>query len=418
MSILIKNVLFEGRETNIYIEDNTISEIGSAKIEAEHIIDGATKAAIPGLINAHTHAAMSLLRGYADDMKLFEWLQTKIWPLEAKLTADDVYWGTRLACLEMIKSGTTCFNDMYWHIEAAAKAVGESGIRGVLSGVFIDINDVAKGKQQLTENFNLVNELQGKADGRVITALGPHSIYTVSPEMLAEIAELAKKNQLLIHFHLAETKKENEDYIENTGKRPVEHLDELGLLCPNLVAAHSVWFNKRDLEILAKYDVKAVHNPVSNMKLSVGSAIPYKEMQAVGLTISLGTDGCASNNNLDMFESMKIATLLQKYHTGDETVMPANEVFQMVTINGAKTLGLDTGVIEEGKLADIALIDLTCPEMTPNYDLTSNIVYSGNGSIVDTLICDGKIIMENRAVPGEEEVINKAREISKDLVKR
>ncbi len=370
------------------------------------------------MINAHTHAAMTLLRGYADDMQLFEWLKTKIWPLESKLTADDVYWGTRLACLEMIKSGTTCFNDMYWHMESAAKAVEDSGIRGVISGVFIDSFNVDKGKQQLTANLQQLKALQGAADGRVIPALGPHAIYTVSSEMLAEIAEMAKKNELLIHFHLAETKQENEDYIEKNGKRPVVHLEELEFLSPKLVAAHSVWYNKSDLEILSKYDVKVVHNPVSNMKLAVGSAIPYQAMQAAGLTIALGTDGCASNNNLDMFESMKIATLLQKYHTSNETIMPALETFQMATINGARSLGLDVGVIEVGKLADIMLIDLANPEMTPNHDLISNIVYSGNGAIVDTVICDGKILMEDRVVPGEVEVLEKAREAAMNLVNR
>jgi 5-methylthioadenosine/S-adenosylhomocysteine deaminase len=418
MSILIKNVKLNGQETNIYIDATTIIEIGSSRSEADHVIDGTNKAVVPGMVNAHTHAAMTLLRGYADDMKLFEWLNTKIWPLEGKLTADDVYWGARLACLEMIKSGTTTFNDMYWHLEATAKAVDDAGIRGVISGVVISQSDIEEGTKQIDDNLKLIKKIQESSSDRVTPALGPHAIYTVSPEMLAKIAELSRENELMIHFHLAETKEEIEKYIEKTGKRPVEHLEELGFLSPNLVAAHGVWYNKKDIETLAKHDVKIVHNPISNMKLSVGSAIKYQELRSAGITVSLGTDGCASNNNLDMFDSMKVATLLQKYHTGDETAMPAKEVFEMATVNGARSLKVDAGVVEEGKLADLVLIDLGAPEITPNFDLISNLVYSVNGSIVDTVICDGKILMENRVVPGEEEVIEKAIEIANDLVKR
>jgi 5-methylthioadenosine/S-adenosylhomocysteine deaminase len=410
MSILIKNTQLNGKETNIYIEGNRIIEIGGPLIEADTVISGNTQAAIPGLINTHTHAAMTLFRGYADDMELFEWLSKKIWPLEAKLTPDDVYWGTRLACLEMIKSGTTCFNDMYWHMLSAAQAVDDSGIRGVISGVVFDNFDPKKGEAEYLRSTSEIHELSDKTSSRVMPAFGPHAVYTVSNELLMKIAEQARKENILIHMHLAETEKENQDYMERTGKRPVELLSELGFFGPDVIAAHSVWFNNKDIETLGKFDVKTSHNPISNMKLAIGKAISYKVLTSAGVTVSLGTDGCASNNNLDMFESMKIATLLQKFQTNDQIVMPTTEVFDMATINGAKTLRLDAGIIAEGKLADLLLVDIKHPAMTPNHDLISNLVYSANGSVVNTMICDGKIVMQDRKVEGELEVIEKCRE--------
>ncbi len=418
MSIMIKNVLLNGKETNIYIEDNIIQELGGPSQEADNVISGKNQAAIPGLINTHTHAAMTLFRGYADDLELFDWLSNKIWPREAKLTADDVYWGTRLACLEMVKTGTTCFNDMYWHMLSAARAVDDSGIRGVISGVVFDNFDSEKGEKELRRSVKEIQELKETRTTRVIPSYGPHAIYTVSNELLHNLAERAIKEDIQIHIHLAETEKENTDYIERTGKRPVKLLAELGFFEPNVVVAHGVWFNKEDIKLLAKYDVKLSHNPISNMKLSVGNAIQYEEFVKAGITVSLGTDGCASNNNLDMFESMKVATLLQKFNTNNQTIMPANEVFDMATINGARTLGLNAGKIEEDKLADILLINMKVPEMTPNHELISNLVYAASGSVVNTTICDGKVLMLDRKVEGELEVLEKCQEHATNLMSR
>jgi len=416
MSIIIKDVQLNGKVTNIYIEDNRITEIGSQKLEADTELSGKNQAAIPGLINTHTHAAMTLFRGYADDLELFEWLSKKIWPLEDKLTSEDVYWGTRLACLEMIKTGTICFNDMYWHMMSVASAVEDAGIRGVISGVFFDNLNPETGINGLKKNLNEVQKLKENTGSLITPALGPHAVYTVSDELLQKIAEHARDKKLLIHIHLAETEKENLDYKERTGKRPVEALAELGFLGPNVLAAHSVWFSEQDIQTLGKFDVKISHNPTSNMKLSVGRAVSYEALKAAKLTVSLGTDGCASNNNLDMFESMKIATLLQKFHTNDQTVMPAHETFSMATINGARSLGLDSGVIEEGKLADILLVELKHPAMTPNHDLISNLVYSANGSVVTTTICNGKVLMRDRKVKDELNVIEKCQEHAAKLV--
>jgi 5-methylthioadenosine/S-adenosylhomocysteine deaminase len=414
MSILIKDVLLGNKITHVYIEGNLIKEIGQ-KLEAEYVIDGCNKAIIPGLVNSHTHAAMSLFRGYADDTELHEWLQEKIWPVESRLTAEDVYWGTRLACLEMIKSGTTCFNDMYWHAEAVAKAVYESGIRGIISHVFIDRFNPERSKEQIRYTKRVIRRIKEFVDNRIIPALGPHAIYTVSRESLEWIKEYADKNQLLIHFHLAETEKEIKDCIKQHGKHPVPYLEDIGFLSENLIACHCVWLNQKDINTLARYNVKIVHCPTSNMKLAIGNVLNYSGMKK--LMVSLGTDGCASNNNLDMFEEMKFATLLQKYHTKNQTIMPAHDVFNMATINGAKTLGINAGIIEPGKLADIVLIDLKEPELTPNHNLVSNLVYSANGSCVDTVICNGKILMQNKKIKDEAKILEKANQVTRKLFK-
>jgi 5-methylthioadenosine/S-adenosylhomocysteine deaminase len=418
MSILIKEVQLNGKLGDIYIEENLISEMGKVRIEAEHVIDGKNKAAIPGMVNTHTHAAMTLLRSYADDFTLQKWLTNVIWPVEANLTENDIYWGTKLACLEMIKTGTTTFNDMYFHGETAAKAVEEMGIRGVLSEVFFDMFDETKGEEGKRKVKKGIEKLKEFESGRIIPALGPHAIYTVSGDGLQWVKEFANENDILIHFHLAETKKENDEFEERYGKRPVSYLEEIGFLGENLVAVHCVWLNKQDIEILAKHKVKISHNPISNMKLAVGKVLPYNDLKSAGCMISLGTDGCASNNNLDMFESMKFAALGQKLYTNDPTVMPALEAYDMATKNGANSLRLNAGELKEGKLADILLLNLSNPSFNPNHNLIANIVYAANGSCVDTTICDGKVIMEGGMMMGEEEIMNRASEVAGELIKR
>jgi len=419
MSILIKNVLLGGRARNIHIEGNEIEAISEASKEqvAEFVIDGTDKAAIPGLFNAHTHAAMTLLRGYADDMPLQEWLETKIWPVEGKLTEDDVYWGTKLACLEMIKSGTIFFNDMYWHWRGSAKAVVECGIRAALSAVFIDGFDEEKAKEQIIRNEALYKESKELPE-RIIFALGPHAIYTVSESSLCWVRDFAERHDLLVHIHLSETKTEVEDCIKRHGMRPVEYLNELDFLCARTIACHCTHLSRHEMELLKKHNVKMVHNPASNMKLAAGRT-HYDELKRLGLysNIALGTDGCASNNNLDMFEELKIASLLHKVYSGDPTCMPAEEAFGLATGNAARMFRLNAGEIAEGKLADVVLLDLKNVNLVPNHNLISNIVYSANGSCVDTVICDGEILMEERKVKGEEEIKEKAQEVAYEIVK-
>ena len=415
MSILIKNVQLSGKETNIYIENNKIAGI-DVKEKADHVIDGKGKAAFPGFVNTHTHSAMTLFRSYADDLKLHVWLEKHIWPREAKMTENDVYWGAKLACLEMIKSGTTTFNDNYWHLAGTLKATDEMGMRAVIGEVCIDLEDSdhEKEKKKNIANVKKVRELKNE---RITPSLCPHAPYTVLPEMLWWMKEYSDKEGLLINLHLAETEKENTDFLAKHKMRPVPFFEKHGFLGPKLIAAHGIWFDSKDMALLAKHDVKVAHNPVSNMKLASG-ILPYKELKGQGITISLGTDGCASSNDLDMFGAMKFASLLQKVHTLDPTILPAKEALEMATINGAKTMGINAGAIEAGKLADIILIDLRMPELTPANNLTANLVYSAKGSCVDTVICDGKVLMENRIVKGEEEIIDNATQVAKDLFAR
>lgn len=417
MSILIKDVLLRGKNTSVYIEGNRIKSIGDASEKAEQVIDGKGKAALPGFINTHTHSAMTLFRSYADDLPLHVWLEKHIWPREALMTEDDVYWGAKLACLEMIKSGTTTFNDSYWHLMGTVRAADETGMRAFVGKVFIDLFDRERAEKEKKENMALVKKIRGMNNPRITPALNPHAPYTVSADSLKWIREYADKEGLLIHFHLAETEKENSDFYMKHKMRPVPFLEDLGFLGSNLIAAHGIWFDANDIAILARHKVKVSHNPVSNMKLASG-VMPYAEMMDAGINVSLGTDGCASNNGLDMFESMKFASLLQKVHRRDPTVLPAQEALGMASLNGAKALEIKAGAIEPGFLADIILVDRKRPELTPLNDLSANLVYSAKGSCVDTVICDGKVIMENRNVKGEEEILQKAGEVAKDLFAR
>ncbi|MBN2014415.1 MAG: amidohydrolase [Candidatus Altiarchaeota archaeon] len=416
MSILIKDVLLGGNETDIYIEGNRIVEIGE-KVEAEHVIDGRDKAAFPGFVNTHTHSAMTLLRGYADDMRLHEWLQEKIWPLEAKLTEEDVYWGSKLACLEMIKTGTTCFNDMYWHMKGTAKAAEEMGLRAVLAESYIDLFREDQAEQMKKNTLEFIDYVKEMKNDRVKAALGPHAVYTMSKESLQWVKETADKEELLIHFHLAETEKENTDCKKMHGKRPVPFLEDIGFLSDRLIAAHSIWLTPKEIKTLASHKVRISHNPTSNLKLASG-IMPYQEMKKAGLIISIGTDGCASNNNLDMLEEMRTAALIHKYSTMDPTVMPAGEALEAATLNGGRALGLNIGDIREDGLADMILIDLKKPELSPGHNRVSDVVYSANCSCIDTAICDGKILMEDRKVDGEDIILDKIKSVIEDIIHR
>ncbi|MBA7597277.1 MAG: amidohydrolase family protein [Calditrichaeota bacterium] len=411
MSILIEKVQLNDEVRDIFIEGNLIKEINSdLQQAAEIIIDGRGKAALPSFFNGHTHAAMVLLRGYADDLSLSEWLNDKIWPTEARLTEEDVYWGTRLACLEMIKSGTTFFNDMYWHFHGVARAVEDSGIRAAPSAVFIDLYDQSKAAEQIALNRRLFEEAKHYSN-RVLFTLGPHAIYTVSKESLQWAGDFAADNDVFIHLHLSETEKEVADCIRQHGKRPVEYLHDIGFLGAQVIAAHAIWLEDREIELLEEHDVKLVYNPTSNMKLASG-VFPYIKITDRDIAVVLGTDGCASNNNLDMLEEMKFAALLQKLNHNDPTVLSAHDVFQLATTVPARIFNINSGGIEEGKIADLILVDLSDIHLVPNHQLIPNMVYSGNGGCVDTTICDGKILMQNKKVEGEEEVLERAKEVA------
>ncbi len=409
MAILIKNVEWAGAGTDVLIEGNRFKAIGRGlTAPAEQVIDGQGKAMLPTFVNMHTHAAMTLLRSYADDLELHDWLTNYIWPLESKLTEEDIYHGARLACLEMIRSGTTCFNDMYWHFHGTARAVEEMGLRAMLSSVFIDFSDSARAEEQRKLTKTLYYREAEQYSDRINLALGPHALYSCSEKSLRWIHDFAEENELLIHIHISETVKEVDDCLAQYGLRPVQWLDKIGLLGPNVIAAHVVHVNNAEIGILADRGVKVVHNPVSNMKLASGS-FPYGRMIANGVEVLLGTDGCSSNNNLDMMEEMKIAALHAKLLLNDPTALPTQSVFEMATVRGARALGFECGEIAEGKLADCMLVDLSNHRLVPGYHLIDDIVYSADSSCIDTVICDGRVLMQGGKVPGEAEIVAEAR---------
>jgi 5-methylthioadenosine/S-adenosylhomocysteine deaminase len=423
-SILIAGAQVSGRDVDIFVQDDgIIGALGEGirkehKGEADLIIDADGAIALSGLVNTHTHAAMSLLRGYADDMILQDWLSQKIWPLEAHLTPSDVYWGTRLACLEMIRTGTVAFNDMYFMMDEAARAVGEAGIRATLSYGFIDLFSPEKREAECRATENLVRHIRSLDNPRIQAAAGPHALYTVSPEGLRWCAEFAATEKIGIHIHLSETEKEVNDCIARHGKRPAAHLDECGILTPRTVAAHCCWLDEAECTLLGKRGVSASHNPSSNMKLATNRAMPYQWLKDAGANVCIGTDGCASNNNLDMFEEAKTAALLQKFSWNNPVILPAHEALAMATGNGAKGLGLAGGVLGTGMPADIILVSVRTPCNTPLHNATSNLVYSCSGGAVVTTICDGRVLMLDREVPGEAQVLDGASQAAADLVRR
>lgn len=425
--ILIKNALILSPNTNfknkqsILIKDNLIAEISSQIDEsnASKIIDATGKIVIPGLINTHTHLSMTLFRGLADDLSLDSWLNDHIWPMEANLNGDFCYIGALLGAVELIKSGTTTFSDMYFYMEDVARAIDEAGIRAVLSYGMIDFGDEEKRKNEIKANLELFEACDGMADGRIKVFFGPHSPYTASEELLIKVRELADEYNMGIHIHVSETQKEIEDVSSQKGLRPFEYLDKIGFLGPDVVAAHSVWLSDNEIEIIKKNNVKISHNPCSNMKLASGVA-PVSKLIENDICVSIGTDGASSNNNLDLIEELKTASLLQKVSTLDPKVLNSDEAIAMGTIKGAEALGLESeiGSIEVGKKADIVLIDTNSANMVPDSSsLSSNIIYSANGSNVDTTICDGKILMENKklTILDEEEIYAKARKAIKEL---
>lgn len=418
MSILIKNVLLGERRTDLYIQGKKIQCVGDAlDLPAEKIIDGSHKAIIPGLVNGHTHAAMTLFRGFGDDMPLMPWLEQKIWPNEAKMTREDIYWGAKLACLEMIKSGTTTFFDMYQRPRVTADATEEMGLRGVIAGVCFDGFDKEEAEKCKRHNERLMRDADNYSQ-RVRFSIGPHAIYTVSGELLQWAHQFASERQIPIHLHLAETEGEVKFSVDKFGLTPVRYLYKLGVLSPRLIIAHGIYIDDDEIRMLADHGVKVVHNPASNMKLASGIHFKFKEMRERGIIVGLGTDGCSSSNNLDMIEAMKLASLLGKAWRKDPEALTADEMLRAATAEGAAMLGIKAGEIKEGYLADLCLIDLRSPAFTPNFNLVSNLVYAANGSCVDTVICDGKVLMENRHVPGEEEILERAARAAYDLIKR
>jgi len=413
MSLVIKNADIIGKDGiyDVLIEDGKIISISEDE-DGDEVLDAEGKYLSPGFVNTHTHAAMSLLRGYADDMPLQRWLQEKIWPVEGRLNEDYVYWGTKLACLEMIKTGTVAFNDMYFFMESTAKAVNEMGMKAVLSYGMIDLGDEEKRSSEIEKTEEFLEDMEQYSS--IQPALGPHAIYTVSKELLGWCAKRSADDDLLVNLHVAETEKELKDFKQEQDVSISEYLKEVGLLNERLIAAHSVWLEDEDFVNLGQNKVTVSHNPTSNMKLGVGKPMGHSRLKENDVKITLGTDGCASNNNLDMLEEAKIAAIQQKM-PGYPTRLPAREAYEMITKNGAEALKTGGGAVKEGKTADLILIEKNVSSV-PGHNPVSDMIYSMSGSDVTDVIIDGKIVMRNRYVDGEEEIMKTAKSKAMELV--
>lgn len=381
------------RQTDLAISGSIIAQVGNINETADRIIDCRDKLLIPGFVNTHTHAAMTLFRSYADDMMLMDWLQTKIWPAEENLTGEDVYWGTQLAIAEMLKSGTTCFADMYFFMPEVAKAVAESGIRAVLARGMAGVAPTAN--QALAESESFYKEWNNGADGRITIMLGPHAPYTCPPDYLKKVTALAEKLKAQIHIHLSETAGEVAECQKQYGKSPIALMNELGVLDHGVLAAHCVHVSSEDIAIMKEKKVRVAHNPGSNMKLASGVA-PVPDMLAAGICVGLGTDGAASNNNLDMLEELRLTAMLHKVHRLDPLAIPANKAVDMATCKGAAALGLDhVGKLEPSYKADITILDMKEPHWHPRHDRLSLLTYAANASDVHTVIVNGKVLLDN-----------------------
>ena len=383
----------------VAVSKDAITAVGPADEfsdwRASRVIDAKGGIIMPGLINSHTHASMTCFRGLADDLQLMTWLNDHIFPAEAKLDEQKVFWGALLACAEMIMSGTTCFCDMYLYEDAVARAAKEAGVRAVVGEVLYDFDSPNYGP--IEKGFEYTQTLidTWKGDPLVTIAVEPHSTYLCAPELLKRAFDLTRAFGLPLVIHLAESKSEVEQIKERYGRTPVEHLAELDVLAPNVLACHCVELTPNDITLLQRFDVKVAHNVESNMKLASGVA-PIPRLLNEGICVGLGTDGCASNNDLDLFLEMDTVAKLHKVKTMDPTAMDARTVLKMATIQGARALGLDEsiGSLEKGKKADLIIMDIDKPHLTPMYNPVSHLVYAAMGSDVRTSIINGAIVME------------------------
>ena len=372
----------------------------------DETIDAGGMLLIPSLVNGHTHAAMALFRGYGGDLPLMRWLEEKVWPVEAKLEADDVYWGTRLACAEMIRTGTARFWDMYWHPEATARAVADAGLRAAIGGPLFDADGrTAEAQARVAAELDALTDRAGEIDA----ALAPHSIYTVSEELLRWAGEQAAERDLPIQIHLSETEGEVEDCLAAHGERPAAYLDRLGLLGERTVLAHGVWLDRAELELIAARGATVVANPVANMKLAVGGVLPYPAAREAGVDIGLGTDGAGSNDSLDLLSDLKTFALTQRHASGDATVVPAEEALEIATGARAPLLGGGAAPLTVGAPADFLLLRGDSPELGIG-DLASDLVYAASGAVVDTTVVAGRVLMRGGEVEGLSEIVARARE--------
>ncbi len=409
--LAVTGAVLDGAVVGLRCEGGRIVALGPG-VEPEpgdETIDAAGAPLVAPFVNGHTHSAMTLFRGYGGDLPLMRWLREVVWPVEAKLEPEDVYWGARLACLEMIRTGTVRFWDMYWHPGATARAVEDSGLRATIGGPLFDGDgDTAAMRETALGNLE---ELAGFGP-RIGSSLAPHAIYTVSEELLRWTAETAAEHGVAVQIHLSETEAEVTGCVERHGVRPAAYLDRLGMLGERTVLAHGVWLDREELELIAARGCTVVTNPVANMKLAVGGVFPYPVAREAGVAVGLGTDGPGSNDSLDLLSDLKLFALAQRHAAGDPTVLPAEEAWRIATGAAAPLLG--TGGLRVGGPADFLLLQTSSPELSLG-DLHSDLVYAASGSVVDTTVVAGRALMRGGDVPGGEEIVARAVERSTRL---
>ena len=418
MDLLIKSIRLGSEIRDVLIQNGKFSQIAphievAALPKAPQTLDGTGQAILPSFANVHCHAAMVLMRGLGDGLPLHEWLNDIIWPMERRLTSDHIYWGTLFGCLEMIRSGITAVFDMYWQTPQCFRAFYESGIRANFSHPNIIPPDppALNGlRRDLEEHLALAQSYPA----RIALSVGIHALYTTSPEMRAVCRDFADEHDLIVQTHVSETKRETDECIQSTGKTPVEVFDAEGLLNERFVGAHGVWLTDSDRRLLVKRGAAIAHCPSSNMKLASGIFNEGAARRA-GLRFGLGTDGASSNNRYDMFAEMRTAALLAKVSTLDPTACSAAEIYRTATLDGFRMFRLDAGEIAVGKLADCILVDLDHSGLVPGHNLVSDLVYAATPECVDTTICDGRVLMRHRNIPGEDEVRRAFREVAAKL---
>lgn len=406
--LTVTEAVRDGEAVGLRCEDGAIVAIGPEVVAevGDETIDAGGMPLIPTLVNGHTHAAMTLFRGYGGDLPLMRWLEEKIWPVEAKLEGEDVYWGTRLACAEMIRTGTGYFWDMYWQPEATARAVEDAGLRATIGGPLFDADGrTAEAQARVSAELDALAGSSGEIDA----ALAPHSIYTVSEELLRWAGEQAGERGLAIQIHLSETEGEVTDCLAAHRERPAAYLDRLGLLGERTVLAHGVWLDQAELELIAERGATVVANPVANMKLAVGGVLPYPAARQAGVAVGLGTDGPGSNDSLDLLSDLKTFALAQRHAAGDATVIPADEALEIATGARSPLLGGGNRPLTVGAPADFLLLRGDSPELGIG-DLASDLVYAASGSVIDTTIIGGRVLMRGGAVEGTAEIVARARE--------
>jgi 5-methylthioadenosine/S-adenosylhomocysteine deaminase len=412
-ALTVTDAVLDGERVGVRCVEGRIEAIGPEVVPApgEEALDAAGLLLSPPLVNGHTHAAMTLFRGSGGDLPLMPWLQERIWPVEAKLDAEDVYWGARLACAEMIRSGVTRFWDMYWETEATARAVADAGLRATVGAPLFDAN--GEGEKMKAAALDSLDHLASLGPS-IAAALAPHAIYTVSEGFLRWIAELSAEREVPIHIHLSETSQEVQDCVAAHGERPAAYLDRVGVLGERTVLAHGVWLDPAELDLVAERGATVVTNPAANMKLAVGGIFPYPAAREAGVAVGLGTDGAGSNDSLDLLADLKLFALAQKHAAADPTAITAADAWAVATGAQAPLLGAAAEPLAPGADADFLLLRGDDPNLAIG-EAASNLVYAAGGAVVDTTVVAGRVLMRDGVVPELAEIVAHARERAQRL---